>query len=469
VALGIVLRLREYLSLDSLWADEAMLAVNLRDRSWSAVLWGKLDEFSSTQAAPPGFLALTKGVIDHLGTTEAWVRLLPLLFSCLALVLFAVLSRRVLGPVWAVAPVAVFAVTRMAVQEAGNLKQYSLDMAAGTAMLLLLLRPASSLPRWWLGVSCGAAGLVWFSHPVVLVYCGAGLGVLGWMLWQREKLARLALLFAAAIPACVSFGALYVVSVRVQRDGYLSGFWRTGFAPWDSGLLAVGAWCVEAFREIHSLVGMNAGPLLFLWLLVVTPFLIKQHARDAAILLGIVVTAILFGLAHLYPVNNSRLGAYLIPVLCLVLTLGSKSMVNALGGSVRWRNLAVGCCVTVLAVTLVFTTSRAIVRFFSPRDRNESRELVAHLRSQLQASEQVHVPGVGHTAVLRWYWPEVAADPRFHLGSSSIADSAYPVWVVLRRSSLDKPTDRQFAFDPGRLDVSRSFVGRSDAAVWVRP
>ena len=74
IALGIGLRLAQYLHNESLWLDEAFLALNLQNRSLGQ-LFGVLDY---NQAAPPGYLFLEKVLASAFGSVisvalEAWV------------------------------------------------------------------------------------------------------------------------------------------------------------------------------------------------------------------------------------------------------------------------------------------------------------------------------------------------------------------------------------------------------------
>ena len=74
LAIGILLRLREFLANRSLAQDEAQLALNIIDRPITR-LFGQLD---FNQAAPPGFLAVQKLVTEALGFGEYSLPALPL-------------------------------------------------------------------------------------------------------------------------------------------------------------------------------------------------------------------------------------------------------------------------------------------------------------------------------------------------------------------------------------------------------
>ena len=89
VAVGWVLRLVRYAHDRSLWGDEARLALNLRDRSFT----GLVHPLAYIQAAPTGFLLAEKVVVRALGDSEYSLRLLPLAAGLASLAVFAALAR----------------------------------------------------------------------------------------------------------------------------------------------------------------------------------------------------------------------------------------------------------------------------------------------------------------------------------------------------------------------------------------
>jgi len=74
VLFGLVCRLSQYAANTSIWHDEAYVALNVLQKTFTALL-GPLDW---NEASPPGFLVVEKLVAAFLGRSEYALRLVPL-------------------------------------------------------------------------------------------------------------------------------------------------------------------------------------------------------------------------------------------------------------------------------------------------------------------------------------------------------------------------------------------------------
>ena len=84
ILLGAVLRISPYLSNRSFWNDEAMISLNIINRSFQQ-LFNALDY---NQGAPIGFLIVEKLLIKVFGESEYVFRLFPLICGILSLIIF---------------------------------------------------------------------------------------------------------------------------------------------------------------------------------------------------------------------------------------------------------------------------------------------------------------------------------------------------------------------------------------------
>lgn len=229
ILLGAVLRVRQYLTGRSLWADEAMLALNLVERGFA----GMFQPLDYDQGAPIGFLLVEKLFNTILGRHEFALRLFPVLVGLLALGLFYLLLRRVTSGVGLLVALALFAFNPRLIYYSSEVKQYIVDVAV-TILLLLITAPVlKGSPQRkdyaWLTV----AGLValWFSHPALFVLAGIGLALLIIHLWQRDY-SNIRLVLGMGILWLLEIALLYWLILKdLSRNSYMKEYWQGAFLP----------------------------------------------------------------------------------------------------------------------------------------------------------------------------------------------------------------------------------------------
>src|SRR5215207_10136870 len=173
ILLGAVLRLRQYLIGRSLWSDEAMLALNIVDRSFA----GMFQPLDYDQGAPIGFLLVEKMVNSVLGKDVLALRVFPLLVGLIALWLFYLLLKRITSGAGLLIALTLFAFNPRLIYYSSEVKQYILDVAV-TIVLLLLAAPVlqdSYRKRDFIWLMLGGLSGLWFSHPALFVLAGIGL------------------------------------------------------------------------------------------------------------------------------------------------------------------------------------------------------------------------------------------------------------------------------------------------------
>src|SRR5262249_12900512 len=128
-AIGIALRLFHYLRDPSVWHDEAALIVNVLNLDFTQLLGPLMWH----EASPPLFLWLERAVVLVLGDSTYALRLVPLLASCLSVVLFTSTVRRLLTPVAAFWAALLFAASDRLLWHACEAKPYAVDVLLATA------------------------------------------------------------------------------------------------------------------------------------------------------------------------------------------------------------------------------------------------------------------------------------------------------------------------------------------------
>jgi Dolichyl-phosphate-mannose-protein mannosyltransferase len=128
---GLCLRLYHYLSDPSIWFDEAVLMLNVEGKGYAGLL-GPLDDAAN---GPPLFLWLEKGLLTALGDHPwAW-RLPAVTASCLGLLLFFFVARRVLSPAGLVWAVGLFALSDRVLWHTVEVRPYTIDALVAVGVL----------------------------------------------------------------------------------------------------------------------------------------------------------------------------------------------------------------------------------------------------------------------------------------------------------------------------------------------
>ncbi len=122
VAVGATLRLQMYLFDKPLWWPEAALALNILRRSG----WALLGPYDFHQAAPIGFVLITKAGTLLFGDSERVLRLPAFLFGLASLPLFYMAARAYISQAAALLALAFFALSPSAIYWASNCKQVQL-------------------------------------------------------------------------------------------------------------------------------------------------------------------------------------------------------------------------------------------------------------------------------------------------------------------------------------------------------
>jgi hypothetical protein len=390
VAAGALLRVAQYLANRSLWADESFLALNIVERSFG----GLAAPLEHNQAAPLGFLALSKLAVVLFGTSEYALRCVPLLAGLVALPLFLFVARRVLAP--ATVPVALlsFAVSDQLIYYASEVKQYSSDVAVTLAILLFGFTVAARRLDWRTavaGAACGAIA-VWLSHPAIFVLAATGLVLLVCGIHKdepdrdpvrpREFFARVLPLAMMGIVWVASFGAFYAVSLGgMAENRKRQRYWGDAFMPLTSEW---GGWMKRTF------VGLFADPGGFspVWVAIALAavgcgWLGWRNLRALSFLVAPVTLCLTASALRQYPFSD-RLLLFLVPVLVLLAAAGVEAIARI--------KYAGPYLAAIAAVALLFEPSLAAARHLRhPRTREEIKPVLAWVRDRRAPGDTVYL------------------------------------------------------------------------------
>ncbi|MCK6585719.1 MAG: glycosyltransferase family 39 protein, partial [Anaerolineales bacterium] len=230
---GAALRLRQYFVNRSLWVDEASLALNIVERSFSS-LFLPLDY---DQGAPLGFLFIEKLLVSVFGNEDFILRLFPLFSGILALLLIHRIALNALGS-FGLFSALLFSASHTMIYYSSELKQYSSDAMIGLLLVYLASLCMAEGARLRNIILLGFAGFISIlvSHPSIFF-----LPAIGFLLviqnWMERDFRKVRWLIGAGISWILVFLSTYLISLQyLAGNEYLQEYWGGHYAslpPWE--------------------------------------------------------------------------------------------------------------------------------------------------------------------------------------------------------------------------------------------
>lgn len=458
-----------------LWGDELAISINLQERAFTE-LAGRLLYY---QVAPVGWLATGKAILLGLGDDERLLRLPSLVAGLLTLALVAVVAGRAVGRWAAVAAVGLVGATPAVLYYAGELKQYSVETAAGMALVVTGAALARRHRRraWWPVPAAAAVAVaaVLLSYSALVVLAGVVVGAVTHLALQRRW--RTALAVAAAMAPAGLLGARLAWHRRsLPLHPEQERFFPTGFPAPGGGPRGVLRWLPEMWS------GLVANPLGWnhpWWtLLLVAAGLVALttggRRRWAAILGGVLAAATGAAALHGLPMAD-RVALYLVPVILLLAVAGLAGLARACAHLARRCRLRHAAVPTAAAVALALTAAAGpplgdgLAEVTHPRVRDFGREALWTVARRLQPGDVVVAYHFSHKTI-RWYGPRTGVTAagllRLVPGESpdcrperleEVLAGARRVWYVYGARWSRHPGDYQ-------VRVARAFMDRGRVA-----
>jgi hypothetical protein len=473
VLAGFALRTFCYARNQSLWIDEAFLALNVVYRTVPELC----EPLDLNQGAPLGYLLLSKYVVKAFGSGELALRLPSFVAALVGFAAFLPLAYRTLPLAAARIAVCLFALSPYLIAYSAEFKQYQLD--ATVAILLT----AIGLPVWrneagpWRLVGFAAAGAlaVWVSHPAAFVLGGVGMAALADAAVRRDRAALLARLGVVAT-WLVSFGLCYALFLRkLGTNEFLLEYWAGKFMPFPPTGPGDLAWVVDHFLKLFEKPGgltsaeFNVGGLSAVAFLLAGLVLVRRDWRLLVALVGPLLLALAASAVHKYPFAG-RLLLYAVPALVLMVAYGAALIAARLGGVARWGG------VVTLAVLFVSPVAECRWLLKVPPHAEDAREAIAHVHANWRPGDRLYVY-YGAVPAFAYYQPRYPfpsdavvlgsenrdEDQRRFQVEVAPLDGKPRVWVVLAHRQTQEETAIQAYLDAmGRRDEQKKW---SDAGV----
>jgi uncharacterized membrane protein len=395
VAIGVILRVLEFVNDRSLWLDESFVALNITGRSFAG-LFGPL---SLAVSLPKGYLVLDKLFVTIFGQSEEAFRAVSFVSSLVALVAFVFLARRILAPTATLLAVALFAVSDSLLRFTSELKQYETDVAV--TVLVLLFAVARLLPvekptiRDFLALAAVGPVAVFFSQPSLFML--ASVGVVLSFRWIRNGRWHAAFgLVLVGVFWLVSLAAYYHASVQEERTGGLVGAWHPYFFPLPPHSGSDVSWLPRHLLRVFadppglmyatpkSLRASTTVVAALVFLVGCVSLARRQKAQVLALLLGPFFFALIASAIREYPFGN-RLLLFVLPLLVLILAEGVWSIARRPG--------LVPTAAAALAVVALFANSvdAAVRHVVNPRKVEEIKPAMGYLRDHERAGDRLYL------------------------------------------------------------------------------
>jgi hypothetical protein len=304
IAVGIVLRLRQYLFNRDFWVDEAMLATNIENRGFADLL----KPLDYIQVSPLGFLYLEKITITLFGYDERIFRLWPLIFGILAIIFFYKLLKKLANPIVTTISLAIFVFSYKLIYYSSELKQYSLELLIAIIFYYFILDEKitsfSGKKLLWLGVYGAVA--VWFSFSIPFVMVTVGIW-LAFELVRQKKLNELLRYIPMGLMWFISFVVYYfTIIVHYKENQLLQIRYWTGENKWMPLQYSTSSdflWYFDAMREyfIHVAGAWNVEALYIFFILFACVFYIMRKQYYYLVFFLIIPLALLLSGLKIIP------------------------------------------------------------------------------------------------------------------------------------------------------------------------
>ncbi|MEB3342156.1 glycosyltransferase family 39 protein [Okeania sp.] len=382
IAFGVAMRLIQYLSNRSLWADEAVLALNIVNRSYLE-LFQPLDY---DQGAPIGFLIIEKLAVQILGNNEYALRLFPLICGIGSLFLFYELAKKWMAKSAIIIGLTLFANLQYLVYYSAEVKQYSNDVAIALLLYLLLLPLLEQKLNQSQIIKSALVGAIaiWFSHPSIFILASIGGSALLINYWQKDltKIKQLLLIYSGWI---FSFIIFYFVSLRnLTGNETLTNSWGKAFpsSPFDI------IWMLDAFGKFfYKPLGfgkwIDGLAIVFFLLGCIACWLHKK--KILLLLLSPILMTFLASFLHQYPFR-SRLVLFLTPfVIFLIAESGNYLLKKSKSRPIKIISLF------LIILLLKQPVVKAIELIEKPLNSSEIKPVLNYIQKHQQPGDILYI------------------------------------------------------------------------------
>lgn len=386
IALGILARVIQYMHNRSLWLDEAMLAMNVVERGFRELLL-PLDYM---QAAPVGFLIVTKLFVNMFGTSEYVLRILPFTAGVISIPLFYMLTRNILKHEAVNIAVILFALSQYAIYYSVEFKPYSIDVLAVIIMLILSIRLYQNNFKINDALLLGCAGViaVWFSYAIIFVMTATGFTLLIVCLQTSNSIIKHKIISIVGIGGfwAVSFLINFLSFTKAAAHEELFLIWADRFAPFPPVSVSDLLWYPSTvFGLLGRPFGFSFTPVIAIIALAgIVAWWVENKKIFLFSFVGSIFILFALSAANLYPINY-HLVLFLLPIGFIVVAEGLYQMYR----NIRLQHIVIAFL--FIAVIVYPPVKGGLKNVWSHQRREETRPLIHYLLDAKEESDIIYV------------------------------------------------------------------------------
>ena len=379
IAIGIVLRLAQYLSNKSLWRDEARIALNLIEKNFIGVT-GSLNY---DQTAPPGFMLFEKLFISVLGISEYALRLFPLLCGILSVFLFYKIIKKTLSAYSGNIALLLFSILTPLIYYSSELKQYSSDVLISEILLLWAIYLTETKFDTTRGIMTGLLGaiVIWVSYPSIFLLVGIGLFLL--VRFVKDRKQHPLSFLCTYILWALSFYILYKTYIHKTTNNELfNSFWERWYMP--SPIISISSlnWLSKAWSEFLNYLTLD--PKIIFILIPGVIYLLFKDKYIFIIFFSPIFCTIVGSAIHKYPLSG-RLLLFLVPSVIFFLGKGIEL--------VKLKTFSVFPIITIILTVFILYPPllRTKNSFLHPPSIEEIKPALRYIKDHLKQGDVIYL------------------------------------------------------------------------------
>ncbi len=456
IALGIILRLDQYLFNRSLWLDEAFIAVNFIDKTLWELLQPPLD-YSHSIIIPPGFLIMAKLSITLFGNSDFILRLFPFICGVTSLLLFYYMAKAYISNAAVPLALFLFAISNSLIFYSSEFKQYSSDVTITIALFLLVTYIQThrlTIKRLLLLAILGALA-VWFSHPAAFILATIGSY---FMLWNglNRKWQQMIIFAIVSFIWLLSFLVMYFFTMGGGLEtspigDYLLHLWKSWntFMPSPFSMEGI-QWLYDKYIKMFEYPASLGIFALAAGLFFVGCITLLAHRKGALFLLTVPFVVVLAtSYFEKYPFAD-RMILFLVPAMYLII---AEAVIQIQVKLLSYKSVTVAVQIILFAAVVNYP-------IYSLQLRQETKPVFEYLQKNVQTTDTLYL----------YQWVEPAF--RYYASNYNFNYNDCHIVTHQQKSDLTREIDyfrSKQGFKPVSVNETQCILGISGNFYQVQP